>query len=141
MIPTRMLIAAGLALLAAPAALAQEVPAPEVPVMPAPASASAALILTLESNGDIERTVRRYQCEDESSLTVQYINAAPNFLAILPVDGENHVFVTTLSGSGARYVAGPYEWWSKGNEGTLRDLMQDEGAEPMAQCTEANNTP
>lgn len=143
---TRTLLACAAMGLTLSGVMAQEPPtpaedAPAVPVAPAPATASATLTLSLESTGDIERTVVTYQCKDETSLTVQYINAAPNFLAILPVDGENHVFVTTISASGARYVAGPYEWWNKGGDGTLRDLMQDEGAAPMAECTETSNTP
>lgn len=105
------------------------------------ATTSANLTLTLESAGDIERNVVNYQCEDEQSLSVQYINAAPNFLAILPVDGVNHVFATTIAASGARYVSGPYEWWSHQGEGTLRDMMQDEDAAPMASCSQINNTP
>ncbi|WP_276522740.1 MliC family protein [Cupriavidus necator] len=37
--------------------------------------------------------------------------------------------------SGARYVGGRYEWWTKGEEGTLRDLMQAENAAPaLANC-------
>lgn len=106
-----------------------------------PTTASASLVLTLESHGDIERRVAAYQCDNETTIVVQYINAAPNFLAILPVDGDNHVFATALSASGARYVSGPYEWWSKGTEGTLRDLTQGDEAAPLATCLEANNTP
>lgn len=107
----------------------------------AQATTGASLTLTLESQGDIERNVVAYQCADEQVLTVHYVNAAPNFLALLPVEGETHVFVTTISGSGARYVSGPYEWWSHQGEATLRDLTQDEDAEALATCTEVGNTP
>ncbi len=108
---------------------------------PGPVTASAVLTLVLESAGDIERRAVTYQCDNEQTLSVQYINAAPNFLAIVPIDGQSHVFATTLSASGARYVSGPYEWWSTGSEATLRDLMQDEGAPPLTSCLEAGNTP
>ncbi|MBF0678896.1 MAG: MliC family protein [Devosia sp.] len=134
-----MTATAALILLVCGSALAQdETPAPA----PAPQNnVSAALTLTLQSAGDIERTNETYQCSNGDVLTVQYINAAPNFLAIVPIEGEHHVFATTISGSGARYVSGPYEWWSHQGEGTLRDLMQDEEAEPMLSCTQASNTP
>ncbi|ODT69990.1 MAG: hypothetical protein ABS75_14215 [Pelagibacterium sp. SCN 63-23] len=136
---TRCLIAAAtLALLAVPSARAQDEASTSPP---APTTASSAIVLTLESAGDIERKVVTYQCDNAESLAVHYLNAAPNFLAILPVDGASHVFVTTVSGSGARYVAGPFEWWTKGEEATLRDLMQDEDAPPMATCLAASNTP
>ncbi|WIY51766.1 MliC family protein [Devosia sp. YIM 151766] len=107
----------------------------------AQATTGANLTLTLESAGDVERNVVTYQCDDEQALTVHYLNAAPNFLAIVPVEGQNIVFATTISGSGARYVAGPYEWWSHQGEATLRDLMQDEDSEPLATCSEVSNTP
>jgi len=104
-------------------------------------AATASLTLTLDSSGDIERKLALYQCDEGQALAVQYINAAPNFLAIVPVDGQNHVFAAALSASGARYVSGPYEWWSKGGDATLRDLTQGEDAAPLAQCTESSNTP
>ena len=125
--------------MAAPSALAQDEPPPAAPS--APPAVSASLALTLESTGTIERSVVNYLCEDDSALSIQYINAAPNFLAIVPVEGETLVFASTVSASGARYVSGPYEWWSHQGEATLRDLMQDEDAEPIATCTEASNTP
>ncbi|MCP8883697.1 MliC family protein [Devosia sp. XJ19-1] len=109
--------------------------------LPTPTTASAALTLTLESQGDIERRIVVYQCDGDLTLSVQYVNAAPNFLAILPVEGQSLVFATTLSASGARYVAGPYEWWSHQGEATLRDLTQDEDADPLATCAETSNTP
>jgi membrane-bound inhibitor of C-type lysozyme len=124
---------------AASTTLAQDetLPATQAPVP----AVSASLTLTLESTGNIERSVVNYLCDDDSALSVHYINAAPNFLALVPVEGEALVFVSTVSASGARYVSGPYEWWSHQGEATLRDLMQDEGAEPLATCTEASNTP
>ena len=120
--------------------LAQEEPI-EAPAVPLPPAASATLSLTLESRSDIERTTALYQCDNGEALSVQYVNAAPNFLALVPVDGEVHVFATTLSASGARYVSGPFEWWNTGDEATLRDLTQDEDAEPLATCTASSNTP
>jgi membrane-bound inhibitor of C-type lysozyme len=124
---------------AASTTLAQDetLPATQAPVP----AVSASLTLTLESTGNIERSVVNYLCDDDSALSVQYLNAAPNFLALVPVEGEALVFVSTVSASGARYVSGPYEWWSHQGEATLRDLTQDEDAEPLATCTEASNTP
>jgi membrane-bound inhibitor of C-type lysozyme len=107
----------------------------------APPTASVALSLTLQSATDVDQNSAIYQCDTGEVLGVQYINAAPNFLALVPVEGEVHVFVTTISASGARYVSGPFEWWSQGDEAMLRDLTQDEDAEPLATCTAAANTP
>ena len=61
-----------------------------------------------------------YSCEDGAQLPVTYINTQDGQgFAVLPVDGKNRLFVTLLSGSGARYCSGPYVWWSKGAEATL----------------------
>ena len=136
MILNRTIAAFGLALAATSLALAQD-----EGETPTPPTVTAALTLTLESNSDIERTSATYLCDNEQALQVHYINAAPNFLAIVPVDGQSHIFATTISASGARYVSGPFEWWSKGGEGTLRDLTQGDDAEPMLTCTSATETP
>jgi membrane-bound inhibitor of C-type lysozyme len=131
------------ALALASAAFAQEEASVETiaSVPTAPPAASVALTLTLQSTTDVEQTSAVYQCDSGEILPVQYVNAAPNFLALVPVEGETHVFVTALSASGARYLSGPFEWWNTGDEATLRDLTQGEDAEPLATCTASSNTP
>lgn len=135
----RSLIAGSIALLITGAAFAQETPAPVEPVQPP--TVTTALTLTLDATSDIERRTVIYQCDNGEGFRTQYINAAPNFLAILPVDGQTHIFATTLSASGARYVSGPYEWWSSGDEATLRDLRSEEDADPLFTCLAAGNAP
>ncbi|MBJ6986663.1 MliC family protein [Devosia sp. MC521] len=140
----RIISAIGLILASTGAVLSQDAVAPEeVPAATAPAlnTAGVSLTISIDTAGDIDRKMVSYACENGVTLPVQYINAAPNFLAIVPVDGANLVMVTTLSGSGARYVAGPYEWWSTGDDATLRDLMQDEDSDPLLSCTAVVNTP
>jgi membrane-bound inhibitor of C-type lysozyme len=98
---------------------------------------SAAVILNFP--GNFERTVVQYHCEGLDPFAVTYVNAAPNFLAIVPVDGKNLIFVTVLSGSGAKYAAGEYEWWTKGSDATLANLTTPDAA-PVT-CSEATETP
>lgn len=142
----RTTLALSLVLLAT-APLAAQDTAPVEPVATpaaepaAPPLVTAGITLSLESETDIERKTVIYQCDNGEGFRVHYVNAAPNFLAILPVEGETHLFVTALSGSGARYVSGPYEWWSSGDEATLRDAQAEEDAEPLATCLAAGNTP
>ncbi|QRQ88533.1 MliC family protein [Cupriavidus oxalaticus] len=73
------------------------------------------------------RTVR-YQCDGDKTLTVRYFNSGDNQAVVFRLDGKPVLAVTTVSASGARYVGGRYEWWTKGDTGTLRDLMQPEHA-------------
>lgn len=99
---------------------------------------SAAVILNF--SGNFERNVVRYECEGiEEPLTVEYINAAPNFLAILPIGPQKLLFVSTVAASGVKYVAGQYEWWSKGSDATLTDLMAN--PQTPASCLEITETP
>jgi len=109
----------------------------------APAGAvETAMQLTLTLDGNAQRDVVTYQCgEDQTPLRVEYINAEPIFLAILPVEEETLIFVNVISGSGARYASGPYVWWTRGAEASLYDEMAGEDAEPVSSCIEVNDIP
>lgn len=89
--------------------------------------------------GDAEQRTVRYQCDGVEPFAVEYLNASPNFLAIVPVDGAQLLFVNVAAGSGARYVAGTYEWWTKGSEATFADIQQPD-AVPLS-CLEMSETP
>lgn len=78
-----------------------------------------------------------YRCEGSSAaMTVEYINAGEDSLAMVPVEGGRRVMVSVLAGSGARYAGGAFVWWTKGREGSLFDLRNGEDADPVATCTE-----
>ena len=98
---------------------------------------SAQVVLSL--TGDFQRTTHQYQCEGLEPFAVDFINAEPNFLAIVPIGPRKLVFVNVLSGSGAKYVAGQYEFWTKGTDATLTDLQAD--PQTPVTCTEATETP
>jgi membrane-bound inhibitor of C-type lysozyme len=150
---------AALTALAAPASAAAvrdvtttavTLPAPTTAPTPPPAAeppapvptATSAVTITLGTTGDFERKSVTYGCAGEiDSLTVDYINAAPNYLAMIPLDGTVLVFNTVLSASGAKYAAGKYVWWNKGEESDLYDLTQGANAKPLLACNETNNTP
>lgn len=97
------------------------------------------LVLTLEGNA--QRDVVTYQCDGiDEPLTVEYVNAHPIFLAIVPIEGESLIFVNVIAASGARYASGQYIWWSRGNEAQLQDETAGEDAEPIS-CIAALDTP
>lgn len=81
--------------------------------------------------------VRNYQCQGGKSLKVTYYNTqGGQSFALLLVKDKAMLFVDTLAGSGVKYVAGPYAWWTKGNHGDLYDLMAGPNAAPIvAGCT------
>jgi len=76
-----------------------------------------------------------YHCDGERKMSVRYYNSDDNHLAVLRLEGKSLLFVTVMSGSGARYVSRQYEWWTKGNEATLRDTLKGEGTQSvLANC-------
>ncbi|MGQ3676611.1 MliC family protein [Xanthobacter sp. TB0139] len=84
--------------------------------------------------GPVETNPVRYECDKGWPLSVTYVNAGPNVLAIIRVKGVAQLFVSAISASGSRYVSGPYEWWAKGDEGILRDLTRDEDENVLYSC-------
>lgn len=74
-----------------------------------------------------------YNCGD-FTLDARYINGEQIMLAELKWP-ENHIIAAeVIAASGARYAAGPYVWWSKGNDGTLYDVTKGEN-DPGITCT------
>ena len=100
----------------------------------APAQAGE-LTISLPGGAKVERRTIFYQCQGLGRLQVEYINAAPNALAVVPIEGKPLVFANVLSGSGARYAAGPYFWWEKGGTAQLSDLRQGNNVNPT-ECRE-----
>lgn len=83
----------------------------------------------------LNRQTVNYRCEDGTLLPVTYINTKDQQgFVVIPIDGKNRLFVTLLSGSGARYGSGPYIWWSKGDKATLSN-EQDAERPLHGECT------
>jgi membrane-bound inhibitor of C-type lysozyme len=148
--PGRAVLLLPLALLVSPAGAAPAVIAPvvaqpaaaEAPAPAAPSAVSSSIVITLGATGDFDRKTVNYGCEgDVDHLAVDYINAAPNYLSLLPLDGSTLLFNTVLAASGAKYAAGKYVWWNKGTEASLYDLTQGPNAKPVLTCSELNETP
>ena len=66
-------------------------------------------------------------------MLADYVNAANVSLAVLRIGEETVVASNVTAGSGARYAGGIYEWWSRGDEATLRDVVKD-GNGPGVAC-------
>jgi membrane-bound inhibitor of C-type lysozyme len=113
-----------------------------LPLVPALALETS-LQLQLSADQDFERRTVSYDCGAEAPLLVTYLNAAPNFLAVVPIEGETQplVFAAVLSASGARYASGHWIWHTKGPDANLFDAAEGDAAEPVLSCSEVNNTP
>ncbi|WP_158234178.1 MliC family protein [Oceaniglobus indicus] len=101
------------------------------------ASADVSLSIPLELGTIGSVHAQSYTCGEAEPFTVQYINTDANTLAIVPVDGEDRVFVNVVSGSGARYVSGAHVWWSKGDTATLENTMDEKD---VADCQAQGDT-
>lgn len=112
-----------------------------------PALAVVETNVTLSLGGTAEQRSVVYDCETAPPLTVTYINAQPNFLAIVPVvDDETGqssqlIFVNVMAASGAKYVSGKFVWWNKGTDATLHDETEGLDAAPLLSCEERIETP
>jgi membrane-bound inhibitor of C-type lysozyme len=108
----------------------------------APALAAVDLNVGINLSGDVQIVTAIYGCgEGTDPVTVKYINAAPNFFAIVPIEGQDVVFVNVVSGSGAKYVSGVWEWWNKGSDASLHNVTEGLDAAPVLSCSEDVQTP
>ena len=110
---------------------------------PAAHAAQTALQIELNADRDFERHVITYDCAAETPLSVTYINAAPNFLALVPVvdEPEDLLFASVISDAGVRYVSGKWAWTTRGVDATLHDTTLGEDAESVLTCSEVNDAP
>lgn len=107
-----------------------------------PALSAVDLNVGINLSGDVQIVTSIYGCgEGADLLTVKYINAAPNFFAIVPIEGEDVVMVNVITASGAKYVSGMWEWWSKGSDASLHNVTEGLDAAPVLTCTENVQTP
>lgn len=88
--------------------------------------ADTAPVVSLELGRDGSVNSQIYSCNNDSSLSVQYVNSGINSLAILPISGEERIFVNVISGSGVRYVSGQFTWWTKGKAAFLENAMKED---------------
>jgi membrane-bound inhibitor of C-type lysozyme len=107
-----------------------------------PALAAVDLNVGINLSGDVQIVTAVYGCgEGTEPLTVKYINAQPNFFAIVPIEGEDVVLVNVVSASGAKYVSGVWEWWNKGSDASLHNVTEGLDAAPVMSCSENVQTP
>ena len=111
-------------------------------VMASPALAAVDLNVGINLSGDVQIVTTVYNCgEGAEPLTVKYINAEPNFFAIVPIEGEDVVLVNVLSASGAKYASGVWEFWNRGTEVSLQNVTEGLDAAPVFSCSENVQTP
>ncbi|MED5609255.1 MULTISPECIES: MliC family protein [unclassified Pseudomonas] len=93
--------------------------------------------LVLPGDAKLDSRSVDYKCDDGRKFSVQYLNKGDNHLAVVPVsDSSSLVFANVISASGAKYAAGQYVWWTKGEEATLyKDWKGGEPADGVS-CKE-----
>ncbi|MEO9228832.1 MAG: MliC family protein [Devosia sp.] len=106
-----------------------------------PTLADVTIGVGLTVSGDTQIKATTYDCDGHDPMVVQYLNAAPNFLALIPIGGKVLIFVNTISASGAKYESGSYVWWDKGSDATLSDVTEGLDAAPVLTCLAEIDTP
>ncbi|WP_415183203.1 MliC family protein [Phaeovulum sp.] len=91
------------------------------------AAADVALSIPLDLGHDGNVEAQSYSCGEGEQFAVQYVNTDANTLAIVPVGGQDRIFVNVVSASGARYVSGAHVWWTKGDKATLENTLEEVG--------------
>ena len=92
-------------------------------LVPATVSADAALTITFDLE---DVTTAHYTCGEDKPLALVYVVSEAGNLALVSMDeGDARVFAEAVSGSGARYVSGQYEWITKGGTGLLINTLED----------------
>lgn len=107
------------------------------PTLPHSGSSEGSLTIALHHGETSNHQQVMYQCRAESKnddhgakdllkslpeggrFSVSYLNADMTALAVLPVDGNVLVMANVIAGSGAKYVADRYEWFTQGDEATF----------------------
>jgi membrane-bound inhibitor of C-type lysozyme len=88
------------------------------------------LTIDLQDAEPASRETVTYACGDDD-VVAEYINVGNNSLAIVQLGSGPVIMANVMSGSGAKYVGQQFEWWSKGDEASLVDLMQGPDAPPV----------
>ncbi|CAK02611.1 MliC family protein [Bartonella tribocorum] len=101
--------------------------------------------LVIEVPDDPEPTteVATYQCDTDTGkehVEVTYLNAGNISLVDFKWQGKRILASRSISASGAKYMGGPYIWWTKGNEAMLSDLINDPEEKNLIQCVEEQKT-
>jgi membrane-bound inhibitor of C-type lysozyme len=100
-----------------------------------------AMPLTVPQIQTASSQTTRYVCQDGKRIAVEYTNTRNHqSFAALTVDGRKLLFVNVMSGSGARYVADRYTWWTKGPEANLYDETAAKDAPPLLANCQARGT-
>ncbi|CAL8474592.1 MliC family protein [Caballeronia sp. S22] len=102
------------------------------------AQSALAMPLTVPQIQTASTQTTRYDCKDGKSVSVQYTNTRNRqSFAALTVDGRKLLFVNVIAGSGAKYVADQYTWWTKGPQANLYDEMAAKDSPPLLEDCEA----
>ncbi|QXI62648.1 MULTISPECIES: MliC family protein [Paracoccus] len=107
--------------------------APILPLLLALAApALAQPMLSLPLAPDATMTSVTHDCDDGRQVAATYVTSGDDALALVTLEDGPRIFVNVIAASGARYVSGALEWWTKGDQVTFIDAMSD--ADPVT-CT------
>ncbi len=105
-------------------------------LMAGAAQAQSALSIKVPGGPDAIDTEAVYDCGG-FTLKARYVTSGEVSLARLEWPDHLTIAAQVISASGARYAAGPYVWWTKGDGATLYNVMNGEN-DPGIACETAS---
>nr|WP_272213508.1 MliC family protein [Marinicella sp. W31]MDC2879467.1 MliC family protein [Marinicella sp. W31] len=100
------------------------------------ARADTAFSITVPGGADARSIDAVYDCGD-FTMKARYVSSGEIELARLEWQDHLTIAAEVIAASGARYAAGPYVWWTKGDSATLYNVMNGEN-DPGIACETAS---
>ncbi|MDF0604704.1 MliC family protein [Neisseriaceae bacterium TC5R-5] len=80
-----------------------------------------------------------YRCDNGKKLVVKYLNAKnEQSFALLTIQGRPRLLTAVIAGSGVKYVADHYVWWTKGRTASLFYEGIDKPTDMSNNCEQIN---
>ncbi|WP_019223023.1 MliC family protein [Bartonella rattaustraliani] len=100
------------------------------------------LIIEVPDTPEATAETITYQCDMEKNkerVEATYHNAEGISLVDFKWKGKRVIASNVIAASGAKYVGGPYIWWTKGDEATFYDLLSDPEEKKPIFCVAEKN--
>lgn len=101
------------------------------------------LLIEVPDTPEPTRETVTYQCDMGTSkerVEVTYHNAEGIALVDFKWKGKRFIGSNVIAASGTKYVGGPYVWWTKRDEATFYDLLNDPEEKNLIFCVEEKST-
>ncbi|EJF80423.1 MliC family protein [Bartonella doshiae] len=104
---------------------------------------AASLVIEVPDTPEPRKETVVYQCSNKTKkmrVEATYYDTDEFGLVYLKWNGKRIIASNVVSASGVKYVGGEYTWWTKGNNATFYDVINDPKEENFLDCIKEKNT-